>query len=59
MTTHRPVLQIDDAEWVTIAWKSQHEECCTCGAKHTVDYRVVDGKLQFRASRLPRKRVRK
>lgn len=49
----KPILHIDDGEWVTIAWKGQHEECCDCGLKHRVDFRVAEnGKLQFRAARL-------
>jgi hypothetical protein len=49
MAWKRPVIQIDDGEWVTISWKGQHEQCCNCGMSHKVDYRVEDGKLQFRA----------
>jgi hypothetical protein len=49
----KPVVRIDDGEWVTISWSGQHEECCECGLKHRVDFRVADGgKLQFRASRI-------
>lgn len=49
----RKLIQIDDGEWVTIDWTKQHEECCECGLKHSVDYRVADGgKLQMRARRL-------
>ncbi len=44
-----PDVQVYDGEWVEIAWKGQHEKCCRCGARHVVDYRVEDGKLQFRA----------
>jgi len=51
-----PVVHIDDGEWVTIAWKGQREKCCDCNLEHVVDYQVVDGKLQFRASRLGKKR---
>jgi hypothetical protein len=47
----RPTIQVHSNEWVTIAWNGQHEECCECGLKHIVDYRVVDGKLQFKARR--------
>lgn len=47
-------IQIDDGEWVTIAWKAQREKCCDCGLVHKVDYRVEDGKLQFRARQLTR-----
>lgn len=51
----KPVVHIDDGEWVDIAWKNQHEECCDCGKRHRVDYRVADGgKLQFRAYALGR-----
>lgn len=56
MTRRRPSITLDDDEWVTIAWNGQHEECCTCGLQHTVDYRVEDGKLQFRARNLGRPR---
>lgn len=47
----RPDVIIDDNEWVTIAWVGQREKCCECGLVHKVDYRVADGKLQFKASR--------
>lgn len=51
--TKKPVVQIDDGEWVTVAWKGQREECCECGLKHRVDYRVAEGgRLQFRATRV-------
>ena len=43
---------VEDDEWVTIAWKNQREKCCGCGKVHRVDYRVVDGKLQFKATGL-------
>ena len=56
MTRRRPRLQVDSNEWVTITWNGQHEECCECGLHHIVDYRVVDGKLQFRARRLGEKK---
>ena len=45
----RPVINIDDGEWVTIAWTGQREQCCGCDRQHDVDYRVENGKLQFRA----------
>lgn len=45
----RKVIQIEDDEWVIIDWIGQHEECCGCGMRHVVDYRVKDGQLQFRA----------
>lgn len=56
MTKRRPSVAIDDNEWVTISWNGQHEECCSCGIQHRVDFRVVKGKLQFRAVNIGRKR---
>jgi hypothetical protein len=47
-----PKIQIDDDEWVEVAWRKQLEECCDCGLVHEVDHRVVKGKLQFRARRI-------
>jgi hypothetical protein len=52
MTKKRPRVHLEDDEWCTIAWVGQHEECCECGLKHITDYRVVDGKLQFKARRI-------
>lgn len=52
-------MQVWDNEWVTISWVGQHEECCDCKKRHTVDYRVENGKLQFRARALPRRSTRK
>lgn len=57
-TKRRPAIQVFDDEWVTISWNGQHEECCHCNARHRVDYRVVNGKLQFRARLLPKRRAR-
>lgn len=54
----RPVVHVEDGEWVTIAWKKQREMCCGCGLEHDVDYRVEDGKLQFRAVQRRRKKVK-
>jgi len=50
-----PVVQVDDGEWVDIAWKGQREECCECGLIHRVDFRIREGGvLQFKATRVPR-----
>lgn len=57
MPKRRPKVQIDPNEWVTIAWTGQHEQCCDCGLTHIVDFRVEDGKLQFRARRLGDKKT--
>lgn len=46
----KPTYWVTDNEWVEIAWKGQYEECCGCGLRHRVDFRVAEnGKLQFKA----------
>lgn len=53
MARKRPVIQIDDDEWVTVEWTGQREQCCECGLTHRLDFRVAPGgKLQFRAKRV-------
>jgi hypothetical protein len=54
----KPVVHVEDGEWVTIAWKRQREMCCGCGLEHDVDYRVEDGKLQFRAVQRRRRKAK-
>lgn len=42
--------QLLDGEWMTPVRKGFQEQCCGCGLVHVVDYRIVDGKIQFRAT---------
>jgi hypothetical protein len=49
-----PYYQVTDGEWVEIPWKGFKEMCCGCGLIHKVDYRVMEGKLQFRCVVDPR-----
>ena len=51
----RPVTNINDGEWYRIAWIGQRERCCDCGAEHTVDFKVHEGELHFRAVRVDSK----
>lgn len=49
----KPTVWVHDNEWVDISWKGQQEECCGCGLKHRVDFRVREGGvLQFKAVQL-------
>lgn len=41
---------VTDGEWIEPSRKNFKEQCCACGLVHKVDYRVVDGKVQFRAT---------
>jgi hypothetical protein len=40
---------VTDGEWVQIPFRGFKEQCCSCGHVHSVDFRIVKGKLQFRA----------
>ena len=49
----RPPLQTYEGEWIRIAWKGQHEECCDCGMRHSINYKVdKKGRLYFKAKLL-------
>lgn len=39
----------EDGEWVQIPMRGFKEQCCSCGHVHKTDFRIVKGKLQFRA----------
>jgi hypothetical protein len=41
---------VTDGEWVQPATRGFKEQCCSCGLVHRVDYRIKDGKIQFRAT---------
>lgn len=43
--------QIHDGEWFTPKRKGFREQCCDCGLVHIVDYRIVNGQIQFRSRR--------
>lgn len=46
---------ITDGEWVEPTPQTGHQmACCDCGLVHKIDFRVVDGKVQFRPERLNR-----
>lgn len=44
--------QIYDGEWVEPKPQKVHKMvCCDCGLVHTINFRVVKGKVQFQAIR--------
>lgn len=49
MSKRYPVLK--DGEWMRPITRGFKEQCCDCGLVHRVDYRVVDGAIEFRAYR--------
>lgn len=40
-----------DGEWVQPVRKGYRMRCCDCGLVHTLDFRITNGRVQFRAER--------
>lgn len=45
---------IKDGDWQTPVNKDYIIECCDCGLRHRMDFRLHYGDIQFRAVRLPK-----
>jgi hypothetical protein len=43
--------QVQDGEWVQPVRRGYKMACCDCSLVHRVDFRVVNGRVQFRAYR--------
>ena len=43
--------RIKPGEWLQPIIKGYRAACCDCGLVHRMDFRVVDGRAQFRAYR--------
>lgn len=46
---------VSDHEWVQPIKRGYRMACCDCGLVHLMDFRVKDGRVQFRAVRDKRK----
>lgn len=42
---------VTDDEWVTVPKSGFKDQCCDCGSIHVVKIRVVNGQIQFKATR--------
>jgi hypothetical protein len=40
-----------DGEWIRPKRRKFREMCCDCGLTHDLDFRIVDGEIEFRATR--------
>lgn len=38
-------------EWTRPRMKDFREQCCDCGLIHRLDFRIVDGRIEFRTRR--------
>lgn len=45
-------VQVYDGEWIEPKPQTGHKiTCCDCGLTHTINFRIVKGKVQFQAFR--------
>ena len=52
MTKRVETTHLSEGQWFRVANRKDHYEvCCDCGLEHRVEYRVRNGKLEFRAWR--------
>lgn len=51
MTKRAQYHQLADGEWFRPVRRQFREQCCDCGLVHVVDFRMVDGTIEFRARR--------
>ena len=42
---------ISYGEWTRPRRKNFREQCCDCGLIHRLDFRIVDGRIEFRTRR--------
>jgi hypothetical protein len=42
-------IQVEDGEWIEPAMRGYRDQCCGCGLVHVTDFRVVEGRVQYRA----------
>jgi hypothetical protein len=47
----RKIEHIEDGQWVMPVMRNHLSLCCDCALAHSVDYKVVDGRVWYRASR--------
>lgn len=38
-------------EWSRLRMRNFREQCCDCGLIHRLDFRIVDGRIEFRTRR--------
>jgi len=43
-------IQIEDGKWYRVRGYT-HSECCDCALVHKEEYRLVDGQLEWKATR--------
>ena len=49
----REYYQVTDGEWIQEPMRGGKDQCCDCGLVHTVNYKIIDGKLYRQVFRNP------
>lgn len=47
--------QIYEGDWIRPKRRGFREQCCDCGLVHDVDFRIKDGEVEFRISKVNRR----
>lgn len=45
----QPYYHVQDGEWTQVPKGGFKEQCCSCGHVHQTKFRMIKGKLHFRA----------
>lgn len=51
MASEYNIIQTYDGKWMTPTRKNFYRSCCDCGLVHREEYRVRNGKVQYRVWR--------
>lgn len=51
MARKRRYHQIVDGEWVRVLKRGFRDMCCDCGLVHRMDFRIIDGRIEFKVHR--------
>ena len=51
MAEHIVYRTIAYGEWTRPRMRNFREQCCDCGLIHRLDFRIVDGQIEFRTRR--------
>jgi len=42
---------VTDGEWIAVTKRGFKEQCCDCGLVHTLNFKIVDGKIMIQTTR--------
>ena len=45
---------VTDGEWIQVPKRGGKDQCCDCGLVHTINYKIIDGKIYTQVFRDPK-----